>query len=199
MNTTDGPPPDAELLERARAGDAESFGLLFDRHHRRILRHSLRLVESAAAAEDVVGMVFLEAWRRREHVRIVDGSLLPWLLVTANNVVRNLNRSRRRHAAFLERLPLPSAQPDPSQEIVERLDQDQRDEQVRRALASMAETDQDVLTLCVLQEMPLSTAAAVLGIPAGTVKSRLHRAKTRLTCLIPHLRSVDDAALEGTS
>jgi RNA polymerase sigma-70 factor (ECF subfamily) len=68
---------------RARAGEGEAFGRIFDRHRNRIHRHSLRLVDRPADADDVVAIVFLEAWRRRDDVRIVADSILPWLLVTA--------------------------------------------------------------------------------------------------------------------
>ncbi|MCU1407490.1 MAG: hypothetical protein JWQ43_3793, partial [Glaciihabitans sp.] len=62
--------------------DGDAVGRVFDRHRDRIFRHSLALVPSGDDARDVVAITFLEAWRRRDSVRFVDGSLLPWLLVT---------------------------------------------------------------------------------------------------------------------
>jgi RNA polymerase sigma-70 factor (ECF subfamily) len=56
------------------------------------LRHALRLVGSPHQAEDITAIAFYQAWRRRKHVRIADGSIVAWLLVTTNNTVRNHNR-----------------------------------------------------------------------------------------------------------
>ncbi|HMH58661.1 MAG TPA: sigma factor, partial [Galbitalea sp.] len=71
----------------ALRGNGEAFGRIFDRHrHRhRLFRHSYRLVAVTADADDIVSIAFLEAWRRADAVRFVDGSMLPWLLVTATN------------------------------------------------------------------------------------------------------------------
>ncbi|NHB83951.1 hypothetical protein G7085_02790 [Tessaracoccus sp. HDW20] len=68
----------------------------------------LRLVDRTADAEDAVAVAFLELWRRRDAVRVVQGSVLPWLLVTATHATRNLSRSSRRYRALLDRLPRPA-------------------------------------------------------------------------------------------
>lgn len=89
-------PDDAEHWRRAIAGEGDAFAAIFDRHRSRVLRHSLRLVPTASDADDIVAITFMEAWRRRRTVRFVDGSVLPWLLVTATNVSHNVRRSSRR-------------------------------------------------------------------------------------------------------
>ena len=71
---------DRDLWARACAGDGGAFGVLFDRHHGRVRRHAARLVEDATDVDDVAAAAFLELWRRRRQVRIVDDSVLPWLL-----------------------------------------------------------------------------------------------------------------------
>src|SRR5476651_354484 len=82
--------PDADLIQSdesdwaaALRGDGEAFGRIFDRHRHRLFRHSYRLVAVSADADDIVSVTFLEAWRRADAVRFVNGSILPWLLVTA--------------------------------------------------------------------------------------------------------------------
>ncbi|MDM7892921.1 RNA polymerase sigma factor [Curtobacterium caseinilyticum] len=160
------------------AGDGQAFGRVFDRHAARLRRHAVGLVAgpgasaAAADADDVVAMTFLEAWRRREDVRFVDDSLLPWLLVTATNTAHNVTRSARRHRAFLGRFPLPEAAPDPAEHF--------SDGGAVAAMGRLSLDDQRVLTLCVLEGLGEREAAAVLGVRPGTVKSRLHRAKARL-------------------
>jgi RNA polymerase sigma-70 factor (ECF subfamily) len=91
---------DEGLWRRSLDGDGEAFAFLFDRHRDRVFGHAFRLVQTRHDAEDVAASVFLELWRRRAEVRLVDGSVLPWLLVTTTNVGRNSARGTRRYRAF---------------------------------------------------------------------------------------------------
>lgn len=165
------PSDETEWADAAR-GDGEAFGRIFDRHRDRVFRHSLRLVPTASDADDVVAVAFLEAWRRRQQLRFVDGSMLPWLLVTATNAAHNLSRASRRYRALLARLPVDEHAADHADLY------DQGEAHV--ALRSLSLTDQQVVSLCILQGYSERDAAAALGVPAGTVKSRLSRAKRRL-------------------
>jgi len=183
---------DEDDWSRARAGQGEAFGRIFDRHRARIHRHCHRLVPVPADADDVVAVTFLEAWRRRDAVRLVDGSVLPWLLVTATNAARNVSRGSRRYRALLERLPAAPSAPDPADEIL--------DDTAVAALRGLPLADQQVITLCVLFGMPERDAAAALGVAPGTVKSRLSRAKKRLAGALPaDLHPGFDGALEGSA
>ena len=154
------------------AGDGEAFGRIFDRHRDRIARHSYRLVASSYDVDDVVAVTFAEAWRSRDRVRVVEGSVLPWLLVTATKSAQNLRRSSRRHKALLDRLPPPSSTIDSTDDI----DGGPASDALRR----LALLDRQVVVLCALEGLTNAEAAEVLGIPVGTVKSRLSRAKQRL-------------------
>ncbi|AWB89010.1 RNA polymerase sigma factor [Salinibacterium hongtaonis] len=161
---------DAEEWQLALAGDGEAFARIFDRHEQRVFRHSLALVPTLDDAKDVVGITFLEAWRKRASVRFVDDSLLPWLLVTAGHSARNVSRSARRYRDLLERVP-PGL-------TVETIDDD--DGPALSALSELTQPHRDVVTLCVIEGLTEAEAAQMLSVPAGTVKSRLHRAKRRL-------------------
>lgn len=154
------------------AGDGRAFGRVFDRHAPRLRRHSVGLVPTPDDADDVVGLTFLEAWRKRERVRFVDDSLLPWLLVTATNTAHNAARSNRRHRLFLGRFPVDGHAPDPADRFT--------DGDAVAALRGLGLADQRVLTLCVVEGLSEREAAVALGVAPGTVKSRLHRAKARL-------------------
>ncbi|RYE92181.1 MAG: hypothetical protein EOO78_29250 [Oxalobacteraceae bacterium] len=70
---------DNELWRRAVAGDPGSFGVIFDRHADAVHSYCARRVGSLDAADDLVSIVFLEAWRRRNDVELVEGGALPWL------------------------------------------------------------------------------------------------------------------------
>jgi RNA polymerase sigma factor (sigma-70 family) len=173
----------------ALAGDGEAFGRIFDRHRSRVYRHSYRLVAVTADADDLVSTVFLEAWRRRQSLRFVDGSMLPWLLVTATNASRNLTRSSHRYRAVLAQLPAANRQ---DSDLFE-LDAGE----AHGALRQLSMNDQRVIALCVLEGYSERDAALALGIPTGTVKSRLSRAKTRLAHNITTARS-NQPAMEAT-
>ncbi|MFF2274114.1 RNA polymerase sigma factor [Agromyces sp. NPDC058136] len=164
---------DQDDWRRALAGDGEAFGLIFDRHRARIRRHAHGLVPAAADADDVVATTFLEAWRRRDGIRFTSGSMLPWLLRTATNVAHNHRRSTRRYRALLARLPTDVSVPDHA-------DDDFGDGPAARSLRLLSLEHQHVITLCVLEGLSADEAAGVLGVRAGTVRSRLSRAKTQL-------------------
>ena len=163
---------DAALWELALAGDGGAFGAVYDRHLSRVARHAASVAESPNDADDIVAITFLEAWRKREGVRFVDGSLLPWLLITATNSGRNLNRSGRRHRALLRKLPVERERDDSfEQELAG---------DAARALRRLSVADQRVLTLAIVLDLSERDIAIALDVPPGTVKSRLARAKRRL-------------------
>lgn len=174
---------DGVLWRQVVNGDGDAFGVVFDRHHERVLRHASRLLSMHPVAEDVTAMVFYEAWRRRIHVRIVDDSILPWLLVTANNLIRNHVRQQRRYRYFLAQLP----PPEPAQDVADQVsDADEHRSEVTSlsaAFSRLRPLDRDVLTLCIIEGMSVKHVATVLAVAEGTVKSRLSRAKRRLGSL----------------
>jgi RNA polymerase sigma-70 factor (ECF subfamily) len=173
-------PSDLELWQRAGEGDRAAFGLLFDRHSRTVYNYCFRRTANWSVAEDLTSLVFLEGWRRRGEVQFVDGRVLPWLLGVATNLIRNRWRTARRQRAALARLAPAEPQADFAEDLLDRL-ADQ--EQMRRVLAHLRRLPramQDVLALCVWSELSYEEAAVALGIPVGTVRSRLSRARTRL-------------------
>jgi RNA polymerase sigma factor (sigma-70 family) len=173
------------LWALARSGNGAAFGSVYDLHRDRVYRQARHLISSPHDAEDVTALVFLEAWRRRESVRVVDGSVIAWLLVTTNNVIRNLTRTQRRYAAAIAALPRP--EPSVSHEFDqadERIDMHYQSTDVSQGWAKLSKRDQDIITLCILEDLSTADAARALGIPAGTVKSRLSRAKRKLSSLV---------------
>lgn len=170
---------DEVLWRRAVEGDGEAFGCLFDRHRDRVFRHCVRLVSSRQDAEDVVAVAFLEMWRRRRDVRLVGGSTLPWLLVTATNVARNVERGTRRYRALLTRLDRGDLSPDPA---VPPGGSDAlgMSDGTAAALSSLGDTDRHLLRLVVIDGFSLTEAADQLGLTVSAAKSRMHRSRGRL-------------------
>ena len=174
-----GPPTDAELWRLAARGDASAFGVLFERHSRAVYNFCFRRTGDWAAAEDLTSIVFLEAWRRREEVRLNDGRALPWLLGVAVNVLRNRRRSERRHRAALERLPIQRGV-NFADDADGRLDDERRMRATLRTIAKLPRREQEVLALCVWSGLSYEDAALALNVPVGTVRSRLSRARARV-------------------
>jgi RNA polymerase sigma factor (sigma-70 family) len=171
---------DEALWKAARAGDGEMFGALFDRHGGAVFAHCRRLSASAHDAEDMTSVVFLEALRRADAIRFVDGSALPWLLVVATNVARNHSRARRRYGSLLARLPDPSPAPDIADEVVTSIASIEAGARVAAALKALSMADQRVLALCDLAGLSYLAASQALRVPVGTIRSRLSRARARL-------------------
>ena len=174
-------PDDRALWQRAVRGEPEAFGILFDRHGERIRSYCARRTGSLEAADDLVSVVFLEAWRRRSDVELIADSALPWLYGIANRTVQRRWRTTARHRRALERLAAtdPSA-PDHADDVAGRLDDERQVARLHEALRGLRRTDQEILTLCVWQGLDYESAALALDVPVGTVRSRLSRARARL-------------------
>jgi RNA polymerase sigma-70 factor (ECF subfamily) len=192
-------PSDADLWARSRAGDADAFALLFDRHARLIYNYCFRRVAKRETSQDLLSMVFLEAWRRRDKELPAD-KVLPWLYGIATNVVRHQRRSERRFAAALSRLPTGGAEPDFADAADERLGYERQAHEALRVLQTLPKREQDVFVLCVGMELSYEDAALALELPVGTVRSRLSRARARLRELDPgsgHMQSESPSTQEA--
>jgi RNA polymerase sigma factor (sigma-70 family) len=162
---------DLELWGRAVDGEPDAFGVLFERHARAVYNFLFRRTADWALAEDLTSVVFLEAWRRREDVRLDGGVALPWLLGVATNVLRK-RVPRERDDGFAE-------------DANERLDDERRMRFVLRSVAKLPRHEQEVLALCGWAELSYEEAAVALDVPVGTVRSRLSRARARMRELTP--------------
>ncbi|WP_232498148.1 RNA polymerase sigma factor [Agromyces humatus] len=171
------------LWARVLIGDDIAFTAIFDLHAARVHRQARRLVKDERDAEDVTAMVFFEAWRRRGSVRFVNDSLAGWLLVTTTNVVRNRERSRVRYEALLRKVRVETV-PDHADAVLESVERPAMQAQVRGAFDRLSARDQEILTLCVIEELAPVDVARVLRVPAGTVRMRLSRAKARLRAAV---------------
>lgn len=173
-------PDDGELLFRLSRGDEPAYRLLHERHQLPVFRLSLVLMRTTWDAEEVAATAFFELWRKKDKVRLVDGTILPWLLATTSFAAKNSLRSRRRYQRLLTRIPHDGDVPDHADEVARAMDTLKISHSVRRALMDLNTRDASVVVLCIIHELPVTEAATVLGIPAGTVKSRLSRVKTKL-------------------
>ncbi|WP_255953251.1 RNA polymerase sigma factor [Streptomyces odontomachi] len=167
------------MRARIRAGDRQAFADLYEEHARLVYNHALRLTGDWSTAEEVMSETFLAAWSHRARLEPEGGSLAPWLLGIATHKAYNANRGLRRRLAFLAHRPPPPV-PDFAEETAGRLDDARRLAAVHAALSGLRREEREVLALCVWSGLDYAQAAEALGVPVGTVRSRLSRARTRL-------------------
>ncbi|WP_075201393.1 RNA polymerase sigma factor [Leucobacter japonicus] len=182
---------EAEAWQQAVGGSAEAFGVIFDRHRDRVYRHCLRMLGGTHDAEDATAIAFLELWRKRDRVRIVDGSVAPWLLVTATNTARNLSRSRRRYQQFLHALPEAASAPS-AEERAELFDVEHPE--LNAALARLPDADASLFALVALEGYTPAEAAEALNISGSAARTRLHRIRARLQ---RHLQRTTSASIRA--
>ncbi|MEV4947896.1 RNA polymerase sigma factor [Streptomyces sp. NPDC053755] len=174
------------MRARIRAGDPQAFAELFDEYARTVYNHAYRLTADWAAAEDVVSATFMEAWRSRLRLQAEGGSVRPWLLGIATNLVRAQFRGERRYKAAAAATAAAAGirgeavVADHADDVAGRLDDRRHLAATVTALAGLRRSEREVLSLCLWQGLDYVTAAQVLDIPVGTVRSRLSRARTKL-------------------
>lgn len=177
---------DAQLLERSVAEPA-LFGSLYERHGVAVRRYVVRRV-GPHDGEDLAAEVFVRAFRSRGRFRDELGSALPWLLGVANHVIGDHRRIERRRLATMERLLAQGAELAASADVGLTLE-------VIRALRGLPGRDRDTLLLLVWGELSRDEVAAALGVPVGTVNSRIARARRRLAADLADLRRPPHAEL----
>jgi RNA polymerase sigma factor (sigma-70 family) len=145
-----------------------------------IYRYCLRRVQDRWQAEDACSAVFVEAWRRRETFDVRDRAGLPWLYGVAKNVLRNPRRSVRRREAALMRLPRPTSDFECVEDAEARIDAAHAARQVWHLIDALPSGERAVVVLCLADELSYTNAADQLGVPIGTVRSRLSRARGQI-------------------
>lgn len=186
-------PSDAELVAAICAHDASCFELLSNRYRELVFRHVLALLHDSDASEDVVQETFLRVWQKAEQWQ-GQGHLKGWLLRTATNLALNhLRSAHRRKVQPLEPLlddfsedeadqqPFPAWMVDQSTpEPVLLLEQAERGKLLQQLIEGLPAEKREVFRLVHDAQMETRQVAETLGIPEGTVKSRLYYANKRL-------------------
>jgi len=173
---------EATLVRRAQAGEASAYGELVASHQAAAFRVAYVLLRSEAEAQDAAQEAFVKAYLAIGRFRAGE-PFRPWLLQVVGNEARNRRRSLGRRAGLVDRAiaavrggsRLDAAGSAEAQVLAG----ETRDE-VRGALLRLREDERMVVTCRYLLELSEAETAAALGIPAGTVKSRLHRGLARL-------------------
>lgn len=181
---------DAELISRSLR-TPESFAAIFDRHAPAIHSYVVRRL-GRDRADDVMAEVFLVAFQHRGEYDVTHADARPWLYGIATNLIRR----HRRNEVRLLRAIAQAAADTPAEPIADQVTQRVAAQAVRaglaRALAELPRQQRDVLLL-VASGLSVQGAAQALGVPSGTVASRLARARRRLRAELGGSNPIEDS------
>jgi RNA polymerase sigma factor (sigma-70 family) len=160
---------DAAVIERSLR-EPEAFAMIFDRHFGMVHGYLARRVGSGPA-DDLASSTFALAFESRHRFRLEATTARPWLLGIATNLVRNERRAERRALAALGSVEVSRSSGLSEPDDIAR---------VGRLLAKLDREQRDVLLLFAWEDLSYQDIGRALGIPVGTVRSRLARARARL-------------------
>jgi RNA polymerase sigma factor (sigma-70 family) len=166
---------DEDLLTRS-IGEPQAFELLVVRHSGAL--HGYLSRRAPGAADDLLAEVWLQAFTGRGTYDVDRGTSRTWLFGVARNVLAAHWRRQQHDRRALAGNEAGSS--DPWSEVDQRLDAAAVAPLIRRTLAGLPDVERELLLLVAWEQLTPTEAASVVGIPAGTARSRLHRARTRL-------------------
>lgn len=168
---------DELLLPALQRGDEQAFLTIYRRHAESLYRYAIHLGGDEEVAGEVVQETFLALLRSSGKLDASRGTLLSWLFSVARNQVLKQLRIRSRHLSLSTEEDQEPAAPESTLAGIE---QEQLSGRLREVLATLPPVYREVLILCDLQELSYDQVAAITGCPSGTVRSRLHRARSLL-------------------
>jgi RNA polymerase sigma-70 factor (ECF subfamily) len=170
--------PDSAVI-RASATEPEAFGQIFDRHATVIHRYLARRA-GGSLADDLTAETFLIAFRSRARYDETQLDARPWLYGIAANLLRGHQRAEIRQYRALARTGLDPAMADHGDRVTAQVAAASSVRALAAVLAKLSVREREVLTLVSQAQLSYPEVARALGIPIGTVRSRLHSARTRI-------------------
>ncbi|MCO5996176.1 RNA polymerase sigma factor [Actinoallomurus rhizosphaericola] len=169
---------DADLVREYRR-DPDRFTDVYDRYFGDVHRYVAGRLDTQAA-DDIAAETFLVAFRKRERFDPARGALRPWLFGIATKLVAQHRRVESRHYETLTRVRAAPDDHGHENQVVTAVAAAGLQPQLARALAALTRKERDVLLLVALADLSHEEVAQALGIPYGTVGSRLNRARKKL-------------------
>jgi RNA polymerase sigma-70 factor (ECF subfamily) len=187
---------DADLLPRCRAGDEVAWRELVTRHTRRVFGLAYRFTGRVDEAEDLTQEVFVKVYQTLGRYRESDGPFGGWLMAVArNHAIDNYRRGKQERLRRTDDPTLLEAMPARDEHPIAGLEREERARLVHSGLRALPPDLRLPLVLCDLQGRPYEEIASELGIPLGTVKSRINRARIELAKrLVGRHRELDGGA-----
>ena len=182
VSILESPAEDEELVHQVAEGHLDSLGVLFDRYHQPLRTFLSRLQVPAGDLDDLVQSIFMQlprAARRFERGRSVKGWVFGLATIEVKRHRRTLARIARKVSAF-SREPTVKAPRTPADLVAE----EESVQRARKALADLSLKKREVFVMVVLEKLSGEAVAEALGIPVGTVWTRLHHARRELRTLL---------------
>ncbi|MFD0692046.1 RNA polymerase sigma factor [Actinomadura fibrosa] len=173
---------DADLIERSLV-DPEAFAVLFDRYAAMLYRYVSRRL-GPEGAEDIVGETFLAAFSGRERYDLARRDARPWLFGIVTKLVARHHRSEAARYRALRRSPVDGPEEGPADRVAAGVTVTAARPLLAEALAGLPRRDRDVLLLVAWGDLRYEEVATALGIPVGTVRSRLNRARRKVRAVL---------------
>jgi len=173
-------PSDLGLIEAIAAGEKRAMQVLYARHSAGVYRFVVRLTQDESLAEDLVSEVFLEVWRKADRFE-ARSKVSTWLLAIARHKAYSAFRQRT-DAQLDEHFAATIEDPADGPEGV--LDKKDRSGVLRRCVAKLSPLHREIIDLVYYHEKPIEDVARIVGIPANTVKTRMHHARKRMAELL---------------
>ena len=176
---------DERLMQRIRSGDQEAFACLMRRYRGPLFSYLVRMTANAADAEDAYQETFLRVFQHAARFR-AGAPFRPWLYRIATNCCRDLMRKRRRRKAFGDSAaegqsaPLTEGFADPGPNPRESAARRETADEIASAVAALPHKQRAVFLMARYNKMAYPEIAQALGVPVGTVKSRMNTATKRL-------------------
>jgi RNA polymerase sigma-70 factor (ECF subfamily) len=174
------PSSDEMLIARIAGGDRLAMQTLFARHRTAVYRWLLRFVGNEAVAEDLLSDVFLDVWRQADRFQ-GRSSVSTWLLAIARFKALSARRIRK-DAELDETIEATLADPADNPEVM--LEKKNREEFVRAALNNLSPEHKEVIDLVYYHEKSVDECAQILGVPSGTVKTRMFYARKKVAEMV---------------
>jgi RNA polymerase sigma-70 factor (ECF subfamily) len=192
---------DEVLLDRMRDGDEEAFASLYRRRHPDIYKFVFGMSNSRNITEDVTQEVFINLIRHADRFDPSRGSVRSFLYGVARNCLLQHFERERPYVPYEEKIPengfstLQNAlRPETNNPLADLTTAEMVDE-LRKAVLALPLKYREAVVLCDLQEMDYVQAAAVIGCPIGTVRSRLHRGRDLLLQKLKSAVAVNDTPI----
>lgn len=179
-----------ELVERCRAGDEGAWLELVARHTRRVFSIAYRFAGRVDEAEDLTQEVFIKVYQGLKRYDRDAGGFPTWIAAVArNHAIDHYRRRREERARLTERGDGLAALEAPGERQDRLLEREERAQLVRRAVRALPNELREALVLCDLEGLAYDEIAESLGVPLGTVKSRINRGRLELARRLLRRRS----------
>jgi len=192
---------DPELMRRCLAGDDSAWEALLRVHTRKIYNLCYRFTGRPGEAEDLTQEVFIKIFQTLKTFDAAQGAFPTWLArVARNHLVDHYRRTKKdRVTSSLEDEPGGlEEKPSPTVEPVAQVESRERKELLQQALDRLSPDLREAVVLRDLQDLDYGEIAQVLGVPAGTVKSRINRGRLELARVIKRMEGMRGPAKAGS-